>query len=176
MSCLLDHSFDPTCTDACAKLTAGAYLDGVVFLPSLTMALAYIYAQENPEAMMTFYIVTFKVKYMPYCMLLMTLIMQSPIAALHQGTGLFAAHLYDFLTRVWPTFGGGSNPIGTPQALQRLFAKDAGGSTTRSFGTAFQSRPSAGQTQAGPTQPSRGWTSGFGSNSWGNNGPGRRLG
>lgn len=169
-------SLDRSCTDACAKLLAGVLLDGFVFLQPLILALAYLYAQENPESQMTFYIVTFRVKFLPYCMLLMTLVMDSPTAAMLQATGLIAAHLYDFLTRVWPTFGGGSSPIRTPQALQQWFDKPGRGpGTTRPHGTAFQSRP--GPAQASANAPSTGgWASGFTSNTWGSRGPGRRLG
>jgi len=167
-------------TDACAKATAGVFLDAFVFLPSLSLAFAYTYAQVNPEAQMTFYIVTFRVKFLPYTMLLMAMVMKGPDAAMAHATGLLAAHLYEFLARIYPTFGGGKNYIQTPQFLKNLLARVPGQGTARSFGTAFQARSSAGagagQAQGGGSQSSRGWTSGFGSNSWGDRGPGRRLG
>lgn len=148
-----------------------------MFLQPLILAFAYLHAQENPEQLMTFYVVTFRLKFLPYCMLLMTMIMASPEAALNQAMGLVAAHMYDFLTRVWPAFGGGANPIRTPEALKSLFALPAGNGTTKSHGTAFQARPSAGQAQGSARPSTGGWTSGFTSNNvWGSRGAGQRLG
>lgn len=148
----------------------------------LTLALAYLYAQENPESQMTFYFVTFRIKFLPYLMLAMTMVMDSPMAAGFQATGLVAAHLYDFLTRVYPTFGRGSNPISTPAWLTKLFDVAPGASANRAYGQAFQARPSAARAQANPGATSAGasgansWTSSFSNNVWGNRGPGRRLG
>lgn len=157
-------------------------MGGITFMQPLILALAYIYAQENPESQMTFYFVTFRIKFLPYLMLVMTMVMESPMSAVYQATGLVAAHLYDFLTRVWPTFGGGFNPIFTPAFLTRWFEVAPGTSTTKSYGQAFQARPSAGQAQANPAPNTTGaatrggWTSGFSNNTWGNRGPGHRLG
>ncbi|KAL1302513.1 hypothetical protein AAFC00_002900 [Neodothiora populina] len=158
------------------SILAGLWLSSFVFLQPLILALAYLYAQENPEQQMTFYIVTFRVKFLPYCMLLMTLVMDSPTSAMNQATGLVAAHLYDFLTRIWPAFGRGSNPIKTPQVLQRWFDSAPGAPRTTTHGTAFQARPSAGQAQPAARASTGGWTSGFSGNSWGGRGPGHRLG
>ncbi|KAK8213373.1 hypothetical protein M8818_002672 [Zalaria obscura] len=157
-------------------ITGGFLLQSILFLQPLILALAYTYAQDNPTRRITFYIVTFQVKYLPYAMLLMTFVMSSPNEALHQGTGLFAAHLYDFLTRIWPTFGGGRNPIRTPQAIRRWFVKPPGAGTQRGYGTAFQGRPAGSQGQTAGSGRTGGWTSGFSSGSWGSMGPGRRLG
>ena len=105
----------------------------------------------------------------------MTFIMGGPEAALSQASGLLSAHLYDFLTRLWPTFGGGRNYIRAPAMVKRLF----GGSThatVRAYGTAFRTP----QTNQPPTQDtSRGVASGFGgggSGIWSNRGSGHRLG
>lgn len=121
---------------------------------------------------MTFYIITFRVKFLPYSMIAMTMVLKGPDAAFLQGTGLIAAHLYDFLTRVYPAFGGGVNYVSTPRFLTRLFSAGPAGGRAKSHGTAFQAR--SGSAKA--PEPSRGWTSGFGSNTWGNRGPGHRLG
>jgi len=87
--------------------------------------------------------------------------MDGPTAAKHQLAGLVAAHAYDFLTRIWPTFGGGRNYIKTPDMVKRWFGGDvARPAQNRSYGTAFQAR----QDVPGST----GWT--------GQRGPGRRLG
>ena len=78
-------------------------MHGVFFLSALTLALAYTYAQENPNRQLSYFIVTFSAKYLPYSMLAMTFVMASPQAALQQSTGLIAAHLYEFLTKTWPS-------------------------------------------------------------------------
>ena len=106
--------------------------------------------------------------WLPWAMLLMTFIMAGPDAALKQGSGLLAAHLYDFLTRLYPTFGGGKNYIRTPAIVKRWFGADQSRSQTKGYGTAF--RPA---TQA----PGHGTSSGFGfSSAWGSRGQGQRLG
>jgi Derlin-2/3 len=125
---------------------------------------------------MTFMIVTIRTKWLPLAILLMTFVMQSPRVAVLQLTGLVAAHLYDFITRLWPTFGGGRNPITTPRFVRRWFGADVAGraSTTRGYGTAFARgpAPAAGQGTSSGVSSRFG---GFGS-SWGGRGTGRRLG
>lgn len=110
-------------------------------------------------------------------MLAMTFVMAGPEAALTQGTGLLAAHMYDFLTRLWPQFGGGRSYIQTPQFVRRWFARLGGTSQARAYGTAFQSRTASGQTAGNAgSSTGGGWTSGFSTGSWGGRGAGRRLG
>lgn len=158
-----------------AQVTCGVFLQGVLFLSPLTLALAYTYAQENPTRRLSYFIITFQAKYLPYAMLAMTFVMASPQAALTQATGLVAAHLYDFLTKVWPEYGGGRQLIKTPTIVRQWFQQPVGTGQTRAFGTAFQSRPA----QSAPQRPaggSRGWASGFSSGSWSGRGTGRRLG
>jgi len=114
----------------------------------------------------TVFILTFPAKYLPYALLLLTFIMRGPPAAMEQGTGLLAAHLYDFLTRIWPMFGGGRNYIKTPEFVKRWFAQNGSAAPqARSYGTAFDNRRDV---------PASGSASG---NAWSNQrGPGRRLG
>ncbi|GAT30637.1 centromere/microtubule-binding protein Cbf5 [Aspergillus luchuensis] len=52
-------------------------------------------------------------------MLTLTLVVSGWPAALRDGMGIVAAHFYDFLTRIYPTFGGASRgaklaPLGPP--------------------------------------------------------------
>ncbi|KAI9742018.1 MAG: hypothetical protein M1834_000407 [Cirrosporium novae-zelandiae] len=150
--------------------SAGFLLGGFIFMSALTLALAYTYSQDNRGRKVTFFIVQIPVQFLPYAMLLMTLVMAGPQVAIQQATGLVAGHLYDFLTRLWPTFGGGRNYIQTPRIVKRLFGADRPAYTARGFGTAY--RP-------GTQQPSRGTTTGFSrgiSSVWNSRGPGRRLG
>jgi len=149
-----------------------------MLLSPLTLALAYTYAQENPNRQLTYFIVTFSAKWLPFAMLAMTFVMGGPQEALLQATGIVAAHAYDFLTKIWPEHGSGRRILATPQAVQRWFAKPAGTAQARAFGTAFAGRPAGAQNV--PQQQSGsngGWTSGFtGSGGWNTRGPGRRLG
>lgn len=156
----------------CSKLLAGWFLESYVFLQSLSLAYAYTYAQDNPTRRVNFFIITFDAKYLPLAMLGVTFVMAGPNATLTQGTGLVAAHLYDFLTRIWPTFGGGRNYIFTPQIVKGWFGAVPGAAQQRSYGTAFQGRPaedraSARTTGANTTGANPGWNQ---------RGPGRRLG
>ena len=148
-------------------------------MPSLMLAFAYTFAQENPANNVSFFILSFPAKYLPYAMLFMTFVMGGPEAAKHQVTGLIAAHLYDFLTRIWPTFGGGNNLIRTPLFIQRLFGEGQGPrtGTVRGHGTAFAARSSSGaQAAQGSAGRAGGGTFTSGFSSWGTGGQGRRLG
>lgn len=158
------------------QLVCGLGMGGILFLSPLTLALAYTYAQENPNRQLSYFIITFSAKYLPYAMLAMTFVMASPVAALHQATGLIAAHLYDFLTKIWPEYGGGRKLINTPLFVRRWFEQTGGVASQRSYGTAF-----SGNTTTAPqrqTGSGGGWASGFsgGSGAWNQRGQGRRLG
>ncbi|KAF1957360.1 DER1-domain-containing protein [Byssothecium circinans] len=143
---------------------AGHVLNGYAFLPALSLAYAYTYAQENPTRQVTFFIITFDARYLPYALLFMTLIMDSPDQAMSQATGLLAAHLFDFLTRIWPTFGGGTNYITTPEIVKKWFGATPGAQQARPYGVAMQGR--GGRETGGSTARTTG-------SQWG---PGRRLG
>jgi Derlin-2/3 len=144
------------------KGLCGVLLKGYIFLQPLILAFAYTFSQDNPNTNITIYILTFPAKYLPFALIALTLIMDGPNAAKQQLTGLVAAHLYDFLTRIWPTFGGGRNYIQTPERVKKWFGGGGAQPTpvTRSFGTTFQPRQEAPRPD--------GWS--------GQRGPGRRLG
>lgn len=158
----------------CAKLTleqasAGLVLGAYVFTSSLLLAFIYTFAQDNRGKKAHFVILQIPVELLPWAMLTLTLIMGGPTAALQQATGVFAAHLYDFLTRLYPTFQGGRNYVRTPAAIKRYLGADTSAYTHKAYGTSFRAAQNV------PQQQSRGWTSGF-SGSWGGRGSGRRLG
>ncbi len=101
-------------------------------------------------------------------MLGLTFVMGSLDAALAQFTGLVAAHLYDFLTRLYPTFGGGKNYIQTPQLFKRWFGAGIPAVQARGYGTAF--RPAT-------EVPAQGRSTGSAfANAWSTRGQGQRLG
>jgi Derlin-2/3 len=140
------------------------------FLQALSLAYAYTYAQDNPTRQVSFFIITFDAKYLPFSMLFLTFIIDGPGPAMTQATGLLAAHLYDFLTRIWPAFGGGRNYITAPQMVKRWFGARAGNVQQRSYGTAIHGR---GTDNASAQATGR--STGFGG-VWDRSGPGRRLG
>ncbi|KAI4681421.1 uncharacterized protein J4E84_007658 [Alternaria hordeiaustralica] len=146
--------------------TAGGILNQYTFLPSLSLAYAYTFAQDNPTRSVSFFVITFESKYLPFAMLFMAFVIDGPDAALGQLMGLLAAHLYDFLTRIWPTFGGGKNYIRTPEMVKRWFGAAPGSVQNRGYGHVVQGR-------GGAAQPSAARATG---NAWGGMGPGRRLG
>lgn len=103
-----------------------------------------------------------KQKYLPYAMMFATFLFIGPDAATNQAVGIVSAHMYDFLTRIWPTFGGGTNMIKTPLFVKHWFAGDGGrpAPQDRGFGSATPA------TNRDPLPQS-----------WSNQrGPGRRLG
>lgn len=148
---------------------AGVLLDGYTFLPALSLAYAYTFAQDNPTRQVNFFIVNFDAKYLPFALAFMTFVVDGPEAAYTQATGLLAAHLYDFLTRIWPAFGGGKNYIFTPQVVKRWFGAKPGSVQDRGYGHAVQGRGR----DAGSSEPSTGRSTGA---AFGSMGPGRRLG
>jgi Derlin-2/3 len=131
-----------------------------MFLQPLILAFAYTFSQDNPNTNITIYILTFPAKYLPFALIFLTFVMDGPTAAKHQLAGLVAAHAYDFLTRIWPTFGGGRNYIKTPDIVKRWFGGEPV-AQGRSYGTAFQPRQNV------PSANTTGFTQ---------RGPGRRLG
>jgi Derlin-2/3 len=156
-----------------SKPLAGIGLQYYTFLPALSMAYAYTFAQDNPTRQASFFVVQFESKYLPFALLFLALVIDGPNAAAAQLTGLIAAHLYDFLTRIWPTFGGGKNYIFTPQTVKRWFGAAPGAVQNRGYGIAVQGRGRVAGTGAGAPDPASGRSTGT---NWGEVGPGRRLG
>ncbi|KAJ9197060.1 hypothetical protein DTO166G4_6825 [Paecilomyces variotii] len=148
-------------------LTAGFLLGGFVFTGALILAFAYTYAQENRGKKVRFFIINIPVVFLPWAILALTLVTKGGHATAVDGTGILAAHLYQFLVRIYPEFGGGRKFITTPGFVQRWFGGNR--QAYRTYGTAY--RP--------PRQPSQassgGWSSSF-TDSWSARGAGRRLG
>jgi Derlin-2/3 len=151
------------------KALAGGLLNGYTFLPALSLAYAYTYAQDNPTRQVSFFIINFDAKFLPWAMLFMSLVIDGPDQAKTQFAGLIAAHLYDFLARIWPTFGGGKNYIFTPQVVKRWFGATPGTAQNRGFGYAVQGRGRDTGSNEAPSGRSTG-------SAFGSVGPGRRLG
>jgi Derlin-2/3 len=135
----------------------------------LLLAFIYTFAQDNLGKKAHFVIVQIPVQYLPWAILTLTLIMNGFPAAISQGMGILAAHLYDFLTRLYPTFQGGRNWLQTPSMIKRAFGADRSSFSHKAYGSSFRAgRPI-------PEPSGSGWTSAL-SGSWGGRGQGRRLG
>lgn len=106
----------------------------------------------------------------PYCMILLSLLSSGAVMSIPlQIGGLLVAHLYDFLTRLWPEFGGGRNLLPTPKFLSRVVNP----------GPLFRARP-VFRAPSGPDEASATTTGSSAGpvlpESWKSRGPGRRLG
>ena len=104
-------------------------------------------------------------------MLLATLLMSPQLLPL-QITGLVAAHLHDFLTRIYPEFSGGPNLLPTPGFMSSLVHTPR--VLQRDYGTAFRTQPRPGQTSGRTTGSSTGGS--VLPDSWRSRGQGHRLG
>ncbi|KAH8702625.1 Der1-like family-domain-containing protein [Talaromyces proteolyticus] len=141
---------------------ANFFLGGMIFTSALIMALVHTWAQDNRGRQVTFYVIQIKAELLPAVMLLVTMVSSGWGATMLEGTGLVASHLYDFLTRIWPLFGGGRNYIFTPAFVHRLL----GDSNTNVHGFSGTYGTSPGSTAGSSSS----------SNSWSRRGAGRRLG
>jgi Derlin-2/3 len=138
-----------------------------MFVSALIMAFMYTWSQDNQGQQAHFYVISIPAVWLPYAMLAVTFVASSPGAAYVQATGIVAAHMYNFLTRIYPENGGGQKWIFTPRWVWRLFAPDGQEVRNRSYGTAF----------APPQQAkSTGSSSGVLPESWKTRGTGHRLG
>lgn len=149
-----------------------AVTGGAIFTSALTLAFAYTYTQGMTGQKVGFFIMQIPAPMLPFAMLAMTAVTQGAEPAFVQLPGLVAAHLYDFLQRIWPTFGGGRTFIYTPAFVKRWFLTGPTSGTSRGFGTAFA---------APAQQPARGTASGSSTRgplpaSWQSRGSGHRLG
>jgi Derlin-2/3 len=142
----------------------------MIFTSALVLALAYTSTQDDRGQKATFFVVTVPAQWIPYLMLLMTFVTQGPGAAKIQATGLIAAHLHDFLTRLWPEFGGGRNLAPTPGFIRKMWQTTEATAAHRAYGTAFT------PAQREATSVSGASAGGVLPESWRSRGSGHRLG
>lgn len=138
------------------------------FLRALILAMAYTVTQDQRGMKATFYFITIPAQLTPIAMILVNLLFPGGhMAMLLQLEGFVAAHLYDFLSRTWPEFGGGPNILATPAFVRRLVQTPR--VLERGFGTAIR-----------PDDPASGTSSGASRgplpDSWKTRGRGQRLG
>ncbi|KAG4441970.1 hypothetical protein IFR05_002538 [Cadophora sp. M221] len=97
-------------------LTSGHALASPLVLSLITTSV-----RDTWDQPITLFILTMPCQYLPYAFLLLTLILAGPQAALIQGTGLAAAHLYDLLTGLYPSSGIERNYLPTPAWMMKVF-------------------------------------------------------
>ncbi|KAI5865650.1 Der1-like family protein [Durotheca rogersii] len=94
-----------------------------IYLQALITTLSYTVTQDQRGMNAHFYVLTIPAQLMPYCLLLVQLLFPNGWYNVKVGlTGLFAAHLHDFLTRIYPEFGNGPNLIPTPGILKWIIS------------------------------------------------------
>ncbi|KAK9416041.1 putative Centromere/microtubule-binding protein cbf5 [Seiridium unicorne] len=134
-----------------------------MYLQALLIAMCYTATQDQRGQMAHFYVVTIPAQLMPYCLLVVQLLFPNGWYLIKVGlTGLVAAHLHDFCTRLYPEFGNGPNLLPTPWWISWII------STPRVKNTVYGSAhapPKDSQPRSGPLP-----------DSWRSAGPGRRLG
>lgn len=158
-------------------LTSGFFLGNTIFTSALILAMIWTYAQDNRGRRATFIIIPMPVEYLPFAMLTFTAVFAGWDVALGESMGIVAAHSHDFITRIYPTFGGGRNWLTTPGFVRRYFRKITPNPTRRPYGTAF--RQPAAQPESTSTSSGSSWTSAFqrqNNDPWSGRGAGRRLG
>lgn len=165
------------------KLTAGCWFDFGIFTTgelaccydyscllliavALIMAFVYTYARANQGMRVKFWMAQFPVEFLSWAFITVDLVVYGPDAAILGLIGIIAAHTHDFLTRLYPTFGGGKNYLITPAFVRRYFSRFTPRGVFRSYGTAYRA----------PQESSTGgWTSSL-QGDWSARGRGRRLG
>ncbi|KIH90856.1 Derlin-2/3 [Sporothrix brasiliensis 5110] len=148
--------------DYLAGLNSGFHLQGLI------LGLAYTCTQDQRGQKANFFFITIPAQLVPYSMMLVSLLVAGPQVALLQLCGLVAAHLYDFLTRLWPEFGGGSNLLPTPAFMSRLISTP-GRVQDHGFGHSFRPPTESGSATGAST-------GGLLPDAWKTRGKGNRLG
>ncbi|KAI0024462.1 Der1-like family protein [Xylariomycetidae sp. FL0641] len=134
----------------------------VMYLSALLLAIVYTATQDQRGMQAHFYIVNVPAQLLPWCFLLASLLLSGWTSFQLGLTGIVAAHLHDFLTRIYPEFGHGPNLIPTPGFISYILRTPRTRQT--SYGTSY-APPSDNSGRGGPLP-----------DSWRSKGPGRRLG
>ena len=130
--------------------------------------MAYTVTQDQRGLKANFYFITIPAQLVPYCMILVNILFpRGYIRMLQLLEGLIAAHLYDFLSRIYPEFGGGPNVLATPAWVSGIWRTPR--VLERSFGTAIRPGDDASGSSTGASR-------GPLPDSWRTRGRGQRLG
>ncbi|KAF7720815.1 Derlin 1 [Apophysomyces ossiformis] len=147
------------------QLAAAKFLDLLVMSNGLIMAVIYLWAQYNSEAMMNFMFgITFKALYLPWALVAYDFLLSGAVPK-PSLLGIATAHIYYYFTAIYPRQGG-VQYLKTPAFLHRLFppVPIQGNHSGAHVWPTQQQRQQ--QTQPGRLNP-------FGGHSWGR---GHRLG
>ncbi|KMW68145.1 hypothetical protein BDDG_12608 [Blastomyces dermatitidis ATCC 18188] len=153
--------------------TAGGLVGAGIFIQALIIAFMYTHGQANAGKKENFYVVQIPVEMLPWATLALRLVIRGPHAAWTAACGLVAAHLYEFLTRIYPTYGRGRQFIWTPVFVKRWFGAHHINQTHRAYGVAYHPGDRETREAAKASGSGSGW---FSSDSWSGRGVGRRLG
>lgn len=143
----------------------------MIYLRGILLAMAYTVTQTQRGMTASFYFVKIPAQLTPYAMILINLLFPGGVPGMIlQIEGLVAAHLWEFLTVIWPRYGGtGNSLLPTPPPLVKLVNVLSGVSSR--VGAAAQA-----QTAGSSTGASTGADSGPLPDSWKTRGRGQRLG
>ena len=143
------------------------YWDDAMYIRGLIIAMCYTANQDLRGQKTNFFFFTVPAQAAPYCMLAWTLLVR-PWDLPVQASGILAAHLHDFLTRLWPEFGLGPDLLPTPSIISMLVQTPR--FLKRDYGAAIRPKDSTSRSSAessdGPVLP----------DSWKGRGSGHRLG
>ncbi|RBR17707.1 uncharacterized protein FIESC28_06403 [Fusarium coffeatum] len=146
-----------------------AGLNSMFYMNGLILAMTYTVTQDQRGQKAQYFVLTIPAQALPICMIVVGALMAGPYKALVEVEGLVAAHLYDFLSRLWPEFGNGPQLLRIPAWLERLVQTPR--VLQRGFGTAVRpgnaasTGSSSGVDKGGPLP-----------DSWRTRGRGQRLG
>lgn len=151
------------------------YITGLgymTFLHALMISMTYTVVQDQRGMKTNFYFITIPAQLTPYAMIAINMLFPGGAAQIPlQLEGLFAAHLWEFLTKIWPTFGGqGGTLLPTPPFFTTT-VNTIGGLAGRAAPVVAGPRGAAGGVARGASAGS-----GPSPDSWRTRGPGQRLG
>ncbi|CAH0024234.1 unnamed protein product [Clonostachys rhizophaga] len=148
------------------------------FLDALILAMCYTTTQEQRGMKTKFlFMFTIPAQLLPYCLILFNLVFPGgAIRMILEIYGLIAAHLFDFLTKVWPRYGGnGRSLLPTPPLLATLVnfvSQNLPNLQARMAPAPAPESSSSGSSTGRPAGSSGGPLP----DSWRTRGPGHRLG
>lgn len=138
---------------------------------ALIVALTYSATQQQQGLTVNYMFFPIPAPLTPYVMILISLLFPGGISDFFQGIyGLVAAHMWEFLTRIYPQLGGGPNILKTPQFMKKLVRYVERGRQQ------FNSSGVTGGNAAASTGSATGPESGPLPDAWRTRGSGRRLG
>lgn len=114
----------------------GPHLGFYAFLPALNMSLAWTLAQESPFSQTTIIVFSIEQRYAPWVQLLVRLILGGPANTLEPIMGIFAAHLFMFLTEHLPNAGGPALFSRPPKLLRHLDTMEENSRKEKLYGSA----------------------------------------